>query len=92
MTSTGDLDDAHTTQPFSKTYPDMDTPDLVFGSCFTAASFTRGLRFVPALAAPIFRFGPWWPASCGTVALPGEPVVVHTPVAYVLLNARTFVH
>ena len=38
--------------PFSKTYPSMDTPCLAFGSCFTAASFTRGLRFAPALAAP----------------------------------------
>ena len=38
--------------PFSQTYPNMDKPGSVLGSCFTAASFTRGFRFVPALAAP----------------------------------------
>ena len=38
--------------PFSKTYPDMAMPPLVFGSCFLTASFARGVRFVPALAAP----------------------------------------
>jgi hypothetical protein len=42
----------HIGDPFSKTYPDMDRPDLVFGSCFFVASFTRGLRLVPELAAP----------------------------------------
>ncbi len=39
-------------EPFSQTYPDLDRPDVALGSCFSAASFTRGVRFVPALAAP----------------------------------------
>jgi hypothetical protein len=39
-------------KPFSKTYPSVDKPDLAFGSCFTAASFTRGFGFAPELAAP----------------------------------------
>ena len=39
-------------KPFSKTYLSVDKPPLVFGSCFTAASFTQGFRFAPALVAP----------------------------------------
>ena len=38
--------------PFSETYPNVDSPPLVLSSCFTAASFTRGLRLAPALSAP----------------------------------------
>jgi predicted acyl esterase len=38
--------------PFSKTYPDTDMPDLAFGSCFLAASCTRGPDRAPAPAAP----------------------------------------
>jgi hypothetical protein len=30
----------------------VDKPPLVFGSCFTATSFTRGFRVAPALVAP----------------------------------------
>jgi hypothetical protein len=29
-------------QPFSQTYPTMDRPFLVLGSCFFTAGFTRG--------------------------------------------------
>ena len=38
--------------PFSQTYPIEDRPPLALGSCFFAASCTRGLRLVPALATP----------------------------------------
>ena len=39
-----------------KPTPSMDRPCSAFGSCFFAASFTRGFRFVPELAARAERF------------------------------------
>jgi hypothetical protein len=51
-------------QPFSKTYPRMARPYSAFSSCFFAASFTRGLRLVPELAAPqAFTLSEELPAS-----------------------------
>ena len=42
----------------------MDKPNLVFGSCFAAASFTRDFRLAPELAAPqAFRLSEELPAS-----------------------------
>ena len=52
--------------PFSQTYPTMDRPCLALGSCFTAASFTRGLR--PRASAG---------GSTGVLTVRGTPGQLH---------------
>jgi hypothetical protein len=48
--------------PFSRTYPDVDKPCLVSGSCFTEGSFTRPFRH--RASAPL---------STGVVPVRGTP-------------------